>query len=208
VASLSELPWRLVMWLAHRRVVEGFDVRVVESRDVDRVEVFSRVGEALRLIFAYGPRFFGRMRRDVKSFLFSDRSGGSYLAGLETCCIGIDYVLRVAPLELAMMIVHEATHARLARAGFRYSEECRERIERICVEAEVIFAQRVPDSDAAVSRARKLLETRWWTSENSMDAALGELASRGVPTWIIRILRRISLRKRVRRSDSRSGLVG
>jgi hypothetical protein len=82
-----------------------------------------------------------------------------YLAGLQTCLLGVTYVRRVAPLELAMMMVHEATHARLSQHGLAYVGECRQRIERLCVAAEIAFAENVPESDALVEKARALLQT-------------------------------------------------
>src|SRR5881397_1363758 len=109
---LSELPWLLLTWLAHCRHVEGSEVCVAGSAEDPR-DVFARAGEALRLIATHGPRFSARLRRDVKRFLFADVSGARYLTGLQTCLIGVGYARRVTPLELAMTIVHEATHGRL-----------------------------------------------------------------------------------------------
>ena len=87
---LSELPWLLLIYLAERRVVEGCDVCVAES-DASADEVFGKVEQALRLLETYGPRFKARLRRDVKRLLFTDTSGGNYLAGLRTCRIAIDF---------------------------------------------------------------------------------------------------------------------
>jgi len=134
----------------------------------------------------------------VKRLLFADVSGGRYLAGLRTCLIGVGYARRVGSLDLALMIVHEATHARLSRAGFRYLGECRERIERICVAAEIAFAQRVPGSEAAVEKARALLESEWWNPQNSAEDTIAELRKRGVPAWVATILRRLSRQIRIR----------
>ncbi len=175
---LSELPWLLLICLAERRVVEGCDVYVAES-DASADEVFGKVEQALRLLETYGPRFKARLRRDVKRLLFTDTSGGNYLTGLRTCRIAIDFARRVPALELAMMI---------------YASNCRERIERICVGAEIAFAQRVPGSDAAIGKARALLEKPWWTSENSLDATVAELRERGVPAWLTNIVRRFARR--------------
>lgn len=194
---LSELPWLFLIWSARRRVVEGFQVCVAHSTD-DGGDVFTKFGEALRLIATHAPRLSARMRRDVRRFLFADVSGGRYLAGLQTCLIGAGYARRVAPLDLAMMLVHEATHARLSRAGFRYVRTCRERIERICVAAEIAFAQRVPGSEAAVDRARALQDTKWWDPERSLEDAIAELRKRGVPAWVTTILRRVTRRTRIR----------
>lgn len=190
---LAELPWFLLIWLSERRIVEGCEVLVVGE---DSEEVFRKVGDALRLVREYGPRFHARLRRDVRRLLLTDTAGGTYLPGLNTCRIGIDYVRRVPPLDLAMMIVHEATHARLSRLGFPYVGECRERIERACVDTEITFARRVPGSEAAIERTRALLETQWWTLQNSTEATLAELKERGVPNWLTRILALVASRRR------------
>lgn len=193
---LSELPWLLLIWTARRRIVEGVRVCVSHSAD-DGDDVFGKVAEALRLIARYAPRLSARMRRDVKRLLFADVSGGRYLAGLRTSMIGVDYARRAPPLELAMMFVHEATHARLARAGFPYLGECRERIERICIAAEIAFAEHVPGSETAIDNALALQETEWWTPERSADDAIDELRQRGVPKWITTILRWVRIRSRI-----------
>ena|SRR5437867_156669 len=194
---LSELPWLLLVWSARRYVVVGCEVRVADSSEAAG-DVFTKVGAALHLIAKYSPRLSARLRGDLKRFLFADVSGGRYLVGLRTCLIGVGYARRVAPLELAMMMVHEATHARLSRSGFRYAGECRERIERICVAAEIAFAQRVPGSEAAVEKARALLDTEWWDPEKSAEDTIAELRKRGVPAWVTSILRRVSRRTRIR----------
>ncbi len=190
---LSELPWVLLIWTSRCRVVEGVRVCVSLSTD-DSDEVFAKVTEALRLIIRHAPRVSARIRKDVKTLLFADVSGGRYLAGLRTSMIGVDYARRVPPLDLAMMFVHEATHARLARAGFRYLGARRERIERICIEAEIAFAERVPGSETAIDSARALQENEWWTPERSGEDAIAELRRRGLPEWITRILLRLRRR--------------
>ena len=187
---LSELPWLLLIWTARRRIVEGVRVCVSHSAE-DADDVFEKAAEALRLIARYAPRMSARMRRDVKRLLFGDVFGGRYLAGLQTCLIGTDYARRALPLELAMMVVHEATHARLARAGFRYVGACRERIERICIAAEIAFAERVPGSGAAIDGTRALQESEWWTPEKGREDAIAALRTRGLPEWIIGILLRL-----------------
>lgn len=197
MASLSELPWLLLAWSARRRFVEGVVVCVAHSTG-DPADVFARVEDALQLIAKHGPRFSARLRRDVKRLLFADVSGGTYLAGLRTCLIGIGFARRVSSLDLAMMIVHEAAHARLSRAGFRYRGERRERIERICVEAELAFAERVPGSEAAIAKVCGLLATEWWTTEHVTDATVDELVEQGVPKWLVAILRWLGSRRRTR----------
>jgi len=191
-----ELLWKLLLLLAHRRVVDGYEVRVVRSAS-DRDEVFEKVRDALLLLEKHGPRFRARLSRDVNRIFVTDMWGGSYVAGLKTCCISIDFVRSASALDLAMTIVHEATHARLSRLGFSYNKECRERLERLCVGAEIAFAGRVPGSEANIRKAQALLEKEWWTPDNYADATVAELRERGVPAWLTSIVRRVGARRKV-----------
>ena len=186
---LSEVPWLLLAWSADRSLIEGCDVRVAAASDEELADVRSKVADALRLIAERGPRFHIRIVRDVRRFLFAGVSGGRYIAGLQTCLIGVGYARRVPAIELAMTMIHEATHARLSRAGFRYRAACRERIERVCVAQEIAFAQRVPGSASAIDGVRQLLETKWWRTEERLEADTSELKTRGVPAWLINVLR-------------------
>jgi len=162
---------------------------VAAASDEEFADVLSKVTDALRLIAERGSRFHTRIVRDVRRFVFADVSGGRYIAGLQTCLIGVAYARRVPSIELAMTMVHESTHARLSKAGFRYVGECRERIERVCVAQEIAFAQRVPGSASAIDGVRGLLETKWWRPEERLEADISELKTRGIPKWLTEVLR-------------------
>ena len=49
--------------------------------------------------------------------------------------------------QIASVIVHETTHARLMRFGFGYEEPKRVRIEHICFSAQRAFVRRLPNAD-------------------------------------------------------------
>ena len=59
--------------------------------------------------------------------------------------------------QIASVIVHEATHARMMRLGFGYEEPKRVRIEHICFGAQQAFARRLPDGEQLV---KEVEETR------------------------------------------------
>lgn len=179
--SLEDLPWLLLALLSKRREISGLQVCAAAS---DADAVFGRVAEALDLLGHYDPEGKEQLRRDVRRLLFTETPGGNYFAGISTCRIGTEFAKRASALTLCMMIVHEATHARLANGGMRYVGDQRERIERLCVEAEIAFAERVPGSEEAISKARALLETEWWNAERHAETAVTELTGRGVPRWL------------------------
>ncbi len=169
------------------RQIEGMEVRVFENAAV-AADVFAKAGDALRLIAINDPNRYARLKRDLRRVLFTFSSGGQYLPRLDTCRIGIQYATRSSALELAMMIVHEATHARLWRAGCQYDGGTRERVERICVDAEIAFASRIHGAEHAIARTRQLLETRWWTHEAHVQRSAEELRALGCPQWFVRLL--------------------
>lgn len=187
--SIRDLPWRLVLQLARRDVVLGIDVRVALSSGDASSELLARTHDALQLIQTHAAVTLSRIRADVRHILFADVRGGRYMPSLRTCLIGEKFAIRAVPLELAMMIVHEGMHARLWQTGFTYAQPLRERIERLCVGAEVAFAERVVGSEALVETAKRRLEMRWWEQDVADDLDGAELAERGVPSWVMRAVR-------------------
>lgn len=185
--SLRDLPWALLVLLSRRRRVDGIEICVAAAAP-EACQVFDRVAEALGVITQYDPSLIEELRHTASRLLFTEAPGGHYIAGISTCRIGIGFAKRSPALNLAMMIVHEATHARLARNGMCYVGEQREVIERLCVGAEISFAERVPDSEEAIAKARALLETRWWDASAHAESTVNELAERGVPRWIAKRL--------------------
>ncbi len=65
-------------------------------------------------------------------------------------------VERQVPLAVAMTIVHESTHARIATAGVPYLPY-RRRIEELCVRQEVRLAELIPGTDMLIEGARRKL---------------------------------------------------
>lgn len=189
MVSLRDLPWLLLVWLSVRRSVGGLELCVSES-NVGAEDVLAKATAALELIERYDPPLRTQISDHVRRLLFTETSGSGYLAGIATCRFAIGYARRVPPLELAMTIVHEATHARLAGLGTRYRGAEREAIERTCVEAEISFAAKVPGSGDAIAKSRRLLETRWWDAQQMGTSALTEFRKRGVPEWLAKRLAR------------------
>jgi hypothetical protein len=185
--ALHDIPWLLIITFSHTSEFEGMEVRVFDDKEI-AVEVFSKTVEALRLIAAVDPNRYRRIHKHVVRMLFTSTPGGHYLPRLRTCRLGSDYARRSATVDLAMMIVHEATHARLWDLGYRYNESARERIERICVNAEVAFASRIPGAENSVARAKKYLDNPWWTTEQHVRRSADELRALGCPSWVLRLL--------------------
>lgn len=140
--------------------------------------------QALTLILTFAPGSLNWIRRNVKRILLSESGGATFISTMQTCRVGVAYARRASVVELAMTVVHEATHARLERAGAIYEGNCMGRIERACVASEVRFASKVPGSEAAIARVEQLLETQWWNDGPRREAARRELERFGLPEWL------------------------
>jgi hypothetical protein len=185
MSSLRDLPWRVVVHRAQRQDVAGLEVRVL-SRGDDAHGIFRKVADALKLVEDVAPYRLARLRRDLTCILVTQTGGAHYLPRLRVCRLGIDMIGSAPTAEIAMTIIHEGTHARLWSAGFESEERCRERIERLCVRAEVAFAERIPGTEALVAKTEELLESRWWTRERRLESGLTQLRRLGAPEWFVR----------------------
>lgn len=186
--SLRDLPWRVVIRRAQLREFAGLQIRVARSGEDGEV-VFQNLIEALRLIENVAPYRLTRLRRDLACILVTETAGAHYLPRLRVCRLGSNLVVSASTPEIAMTIIHEATHARLWGAGFNSEEGCRERIERLCIRAETEFAEQIPGTAALIAKTQGLLETQWWTREARIESGLAQLRRLGAPDWFTRVVR-------------------
>jgi hypothetical protein len=109
--------------------VDGLKIRVLRS---DR-KYIPKIQEALRFIKDRDPIRYNWLIRDLDLIWIEPLivSVGEFNPPLNACVIDDTYVDTASPEEIASLIVHEATHARLWRRGIGYPETLRYRIEQI-----------------------------------------------------------------------------
>lgn len=146
---------------AEHRLVHGFPVRILNTRpDIETEQVVRRLTAALDLIATYAPRRYRRLRRDLAGFVverFACR--GAFFPQSRECLVELTFTVnpRHGLPEVAASIVHEATHARVARMCRARSPEQHAREERLCRRAELEFGLALPDGAVVVQRARDSL---------------------------------------------------
>jgi hypothetical protein len=146
---------------AEHRLVHGFPVRILNTRpDIETEQVVQRLTAALDLIATYAPRRYRRLRRDLAGFVverFACR--GAFFPQSRECLVELTFTVnpRHGLPEVAASIVHEATHARVARMCRTRSPEQHAREERLCRRAELEFGLALPDGAVVVQRARDSL---------------------------------------------------
>jgi hypothetical protein len=160
----------------------------------DKATYYPKIEAALALIEQYDPRRFRRLRRDIVSFSLTEQplDAAQWLDDLRMCQLSRPYVARATttPADVAATIVHEATHARLFRAGIGYEERIRPRVEQLCFEAEIAFAERLPDGAPLIERARHQLQRtpEFWSTQSRRERDLSALRDLGCPEWLVSVL--------------------
>jgi len=189
---------RLQLRLSSGRLLDGLWI----GTDEDKSElVLEKVEAALRLIKTRDPRRYDRLRRDLSRIWVRLLAGarGSFNASLSACELDARFVLAEErkPVELASVIVHEATHARIHRAGIRYRAELRHRIEAACFREEAAFARTVPDGESVRERAERWLKApqEYWSDasleQEFVEGSAEALRQLGVPRWIVVMVRKL-----------------
>ena len=160
--------------------------------------ILSRVDDALRLIKTYDLRRYHRLLRDLDRIwvhLLNGNVVAQFNKSLRACEIDIRFMLEEDTTSevLAGVIVHEATHARLEYRGIEYLEPARDRIEKICVRQELLFASKLPDGQRALEFAQYRLEstvdrTDAGFQRREIDGMLENLRYTGAPEWLVRCM--------------------
>lgn len=163
---------------------------------------FEKLRSAIQLLATADPVRFARMQRDVTCVAYFPlvKALGEHWPGVRTCILNVFYCQRptTSVAEIAGVLVHEATHARLRNAGFVTTEANIRRIEQICVNSELRFAARLNGVPNAVrvkknaARRSKHLVThpQAYTAAAQFERGLEGMRQQGMPAWMVRLVAR------------------
>ena len=180
----------------HRRV-HGLTVGVAAD-SCDAETAFDRVAAGLDLLARHLPSIVARLRQDAQGiFVWETKvsgGGASWHYGVKLIIIDARFLCspETSSANIAAVLVHEGTHARLDRFG--YAPEIRARVEAACFRRERRFARRLPDSQELLAEIERQLlrDPSYWADDAHAQRVRDELAIRGVPAWFIRALKRLS----------------
>jgi hypothetical protein len=138
------------------------------------MQISTKLAGAMQLLSQYAPVRLTALQRDLpRLFIVPLHNIAECHYGATMCLVQFEYVAAVqtSPLQLAMTLVHEGTHARLLRAGFSYEEPMRRRVESLCVLSEILLARRIPDADADIAGAERRLQRsdEYWTDAAALE---------------------------------------
>lgn len=189
---LWEIPSELIaLGLARRKRIHDLDVLVLDEND-NAADIFAKINDALAELRDVDPRRLARIKGDITRILVIDAPSSSYYSLSNSCVLSRARVLKGTATRVALTIVHEATHARLFRAGVDYRQAVRARVERRCTNEELSFLQRLKvkgyrGTDAWVAYLEERLSRPWWTDDALLQSKHDFLKHRSMPVWLLRM---------------------
>ena len=187
---------RIGLFFSVGRVVDGLWIGTI---DVNDEPVLRRVEEALALIKAYDKRRYDRLIKDLERVwvrMLPDELG-NFSRALRACVLDTRFVLaETTSLEiLAVVIVHEATHARLRHCGIGYDEQMRHRVEAVCFRRELAFARKLPKGQPVrewIENSLEQVPAFDWTdaarAKRDLEGNVEILHHLGAPKWLVRMM--------------------
>lgn len=137
---------RLTVLLAPSRLVCGVNVYLLApTREADHLA--GNLEQVFRLVAQVDPRRWAQFRRDCSCVVVLERNRASFWPGLRACVLPAIHVGEDAHIIPAAQLVHEATHARIHRAGLRYLPDLADRMEVRCISEQLHFLARVSQED-------------------------------------------------------------
>ena len=183
---LASLPARHLL-KGPKHVVCDVAVHLVRRPD-ESDSLLNRLTDALKLLEEIDPNHYRRLLRNRCRILVLDGAYAHYLCSVNVIVLGPSLILEESVEELAATLVHEATHARIHQWA-RYSPRTQRRIERLCLEQELVFFERL----AAAGRARTMvsylrrrhrrLENLVPTRAERLSRLDAHLRANAVPRW-------------------------
>jgi hypothetical protein len=146
LARILERLLRLRMLPTESQELLGIRVYFVDRRFMDPPAAFARVANALVLIRQTDPERFRRLKRYIRQIVLLRRSrtAGAFYPGTSMCSLETSFVRDYSSAQVALLLVHEATHARMCASGVSASPNLRHRIELRCISEEIAFGRRLP----------------------------------------------------------------
>jgi hypothetical protein len=169
----------------------GIEVFDFTPTATNSVRYFEKIKSALNLIREYQPHRLARISRDVCRILVVKQAAEAEFWPALKACVLTCGGLELDDDEVALMIVHEAVHARIDARGIPYSRKLRERIEMACICEEIAFAELLPNGAKRVSELRDQTKNPWWSNAELFDRRLSLFQQSGAPEWLVRGLRAI-----------------
>lgn len=166
---------------------------IVDSASGPAADRLEAVEAAISLIKKHDNLAWKRLREGIPRILIVDRALPHYQPGLAACVLPKSQVCDGTTLDLALALVHEATHARIRRGRGRWIHQAgsaANRAEMACARRELRFAKLLPDETSHVTAIQHRIAQMRPDDFKYSDMVERRLRREGMP-WYAIALRRI-----------------
>src|SRR5262249_733466 len=134
----------------------GLRVAMWEKNAATLESLFDKIREALELVRSHDARAFRELLEHTSGIIVFGTTGGDAAERWREAALIVFHSesganTTTTARALAVIFVHETTHAWLERRGFDYTADRRARLERICDRRALRLARRIPDSEDLVN---------------------------------------------------------
>ena len=161
-----------------------------------RDDVLKKVTAALGIIERFDPRRLQQLaNRGTRILVLTPIGGHQYDSAGDVIELEARMVASATAFRLAISIVHEAAHARIASLA-RTTRQNTWRVERRCVEEEIAFAHRLTkdqqwlDEWEAAKRAQ--LQKPWWGFRSRIGRVAQIVVEHHGDAWYAKLLRHLA----------------
>jgi hypothetical protein len=193
----------IVLWFfrnSERRDILGVPVVVPADRRTAEA-AFAKITTAFDLLQDHGSRSLDDIRRHTNGVFLWATAGALGEWHRETGLVVLEETSvhheDTTARDIASILVHESTHARLDAKGFAYSPQRRERIEKVCFRRQLAFARRLSDPGELIDQAERQLQLApdYFTNEAWRQRVVAKLVELGVARWLVHAIEWVSRRR-------------
>lgn len=141
--ALEDRRERKLLTAAIKAHCGNLDLRCAPELANDSRLLFDCIVDAVQLVKEIDERKFNWIWNGMSRFYVSRELPAQFWVLHETCVLNASKLAAKTRSDIAATIIHEATHAKLSRAGIFIWPDIRLRIERICVREEIRFFRRL-----------------------------------------------------------------
>ncbi len=153
----------------------------------DLAGIVAKVSDACSLVAAADPRRGRQLQRYIRRILIQKSSTSGFLTRPDVVLLALSLIEGHGPETIAGVLVHEATHARLAGHGIRSWPDVLARVERRCILEQIDFLSRLPGRHDLVDYYSTWLDQVWWSHDQRIARRRKFLVDLGAPRWASRI---------------------
>lgn len=172
--------------------IGGMNVLTVNAEMGRETTVRVRLALALQLIDEIAPRVGVRLRRDVDAIVLWRSGGTAFSPATRAIVLDIGWSMMGTVEDLALSLVHEATHARQCAMGVPvWRRGLQGRLEAHAIAESIDFADALPPG-LWTKPSLASVEIEWWTPEKKTARLQVAAEDAGMSPRGFRIMARVA----------------